>query len=109
MVGGSRRRRLEKRFIIIDAALDGPGGHYLDYDRRILDAARARGYRTILATRATLAEAEARAHTVVPVLSDGYWDNYIAVAGDFAPLVEEAAGLAAKVRAKLGLNPAGRG
>lgn len=38
------------RFILVDHSINGPGGHYLTYALSILDAARLKGYKTLLVT-----------------------------------------------------------
>ena len=36
------------RFILIDSSVKGAGGHHFEYAGRILDAAKAEGYKTLL-------------------------------------------------------------
>ncbi len=65
---------MARKFILIDQSVKAPGGHHYEYDQRILDAARAQGFETLL-----LAHESYRAtsnHPVRSTFSLTFWDNY---------------------------------
>ncbi|GGB61327.1 hypothetical protein GCM10011316_36650 [Roseibium aquae] len=65
---------MRKKLILIDSSLKGPGGHYFEYDKRVLDAANRLGYDTV-----TLAHSDYsgdHSYEVLPTFSKDYWDNF---------------------------------
>lgn len=46
----ARDRVVGERFVLVDHSINGPGGHYLTYALSILDAAKLKGYETLLIT-----------------------------------------------------------
>jgi len=66
------------RFILIDSSVKGAGGHHFEYAARILDAAKAEGYQTILLAHKDFDKARwPISHDVKPVFSNTFWDHFV--------------------------------
>lgn len=65
---------MTRRFIIVDQSIKKPGGHHYEYAQRILDAARAEGYETMLLVHQDYSGTVD--HEVRPAFSWTFWDNY---------------------------------
>ena len=67
-----------RRFILIDHSVAGEGGHYLEYARHVLDAARSTGYEPILATNRAFREPAGMGFAVHPVYERDVWGRRFA-------------------------------
>lgn len=66
------------RFILIDSSVKGAGGHHFEYAGRILDAAKAEGYKTLLLAHRDYDKARWPIdHEVKPAFSNTFWDHFV--------------------------------
>lgn len=67
---------MSSRFILIDHSIEDAAGHYLEYARRVLEAAKAEGFRTVLATNQRAQSIECpEADLVLKPFSNTFWEN----------------------------------
>lgn len=65
-----------KKFVILDPSIKKRGGHYLEYATRVLDAAGANGYETlVVANKACPPEERTNGHRLLPWFSRDVWEN----------------------------------
>ncbi len=66
------------RFILIDSSIKAAGGHHFEYAARILDAAKAEGYQTLLLAHKNFDKARwPIGHEVKPAFSNTFWDHFV--------------------------------
>lgn len=66
------------RFILIDSSVKGAGGHHFEYAGRILDAAKAEGYKTLLLAHRDYDKARWPIdHEVKPAFTNTFWDHFV--------------------------------
>lgn len=63
------------RFILIDQALVGLGGHFYEFDRNVLDAAAVAGLEPVLACHQKCSLMSCGSWPVLPVYRDGLWTH----------------------------------
>ncbi|HEX5445130.1 MAG TPA: hypothetical protein VFW87_14925 [Pirellulales bacterium] len=63
------------KFIVIDHSICGLGGHYYEYARHVLEAAKDAGFEPVVATNRQFKADEAMSWRVHPVYRCGFWAN----------------------------------
>lgn len=65
-----------RQFILIDHSIEDSAGHYLEYARRVLRAAKAEGFRTVLAVNQRAQRLECpEADVILNPFSRTFWEN----------------------------------
>jgi glycosyltransferase involved in cell wall biosynthesis len=66
------------RFILVDSSIKAPGGHHFEYAARILDAAKAEGYQTLLLAHKTFDKARwPISHDVKAAFTHTFWEHFV--------------------------------
>jgi len=60
-------------FILLDHSMESQGGHHYEYACRVLDAARAKGYRPVLATNKQFRPEPELPFEIYPIYEIGFW------------------------------------
>lgn len=69
---------MSRRFILIDHSIEDSAGHYLEYARRVLGAAKADGFHTVLAINQRAQSIECpEADLILKPFSNTFWENQI--------------------------------
>lgn len=67
---------MTRQFILIDHSIEGSSGHYLEYARRVLRAAKAEGFRTILAANKRAGNLDCpEADLILKPFTRTFWEN----------------------------------
>jgi glycosyltransferase involved in cell wall biosynthesis len=67
---------MARQFLLIDHSIEDSAGHYLEYARRVLGAAKAQGFRTVLAVNRRAQNLECpEADVILKAFSRTFWEN----------------------------------
>ena len=67
---------MSRQFLLIDHSIEDSAGHYLEYARRVLSAAKAEGFRTVLAVNQRAQSLECpEADLILKPFSKTFWEN----------------------------------
>jgi len=67
---------MNRQFVLIDQSIEDSAGHYLEYARRVLGAAKAEGFRTVLAVNQRAHGLECpEADLILKPFSKTFWEN----------------------------------
>lgn len=68
---------MNRQFVLIDHSIEDSAGHYLEYARRVLGAAKAEGFRTVLAVNQRAQSLECpEADLILKPFSKTFWENH---------------------------------
>jgi glycosyltransferase involved in cell wall biosynthesis len=71
------QRLMNRQFVLIDHSIEDSAGHYLEYARRVLGAAKAEGFRTVLAVNQRAQSLECpEADLILKPFSKTFWQNH---------------------------------